>query len=559
MNENNSRWYYQKYTCGNNFYIHCHRSNIGRMRLGEKETATSLTNIFNEQKEDVIKATFNQYNWLFQQSLSDESLDLLKSITNPDNEKEVLTAINKSIVKSMNRDFDHELSKQLFDLKQEASLLNFKTTDKTLLSIINDEDMKDLFEDIDKILEIMRKGCQLLLGKQGEENYLSLLLSILTIPKSHKEYSQYGRKIQRDLALCANNIYLIENGHQPTAKKTFKGIKVNTVAFTKMKAILNDINTLAVYLTTGRTKPKRGQDVGDPITIKTIQSNLLQNTIPQAFAESSILNVIYMANANVIKAMAKGSRVTGSDKVAFVMSDPEGKYVNIQDYIGTPAYGKADAVLSNYNVSFSTKYDGIQSFDITMDLGVSNKIYASTHVPEANGTYGDDNKGIDAGGGMTVGRAIDMSFKKQRIKYLAYNTLAYNRNFGMNKPFEALKDVLYKRSVVNLFGIRGTTDFAHVLVINGDCMSLWEIIDAVINMPDKIGKRPVRFSIEDKGFEITFRDKPRNIPNNGDRAELRRIVDERANRIGSAIQDSHITAHLKANRLKELARRRNLR
>jgi hypothetical protein len=402
MDENDSRWYYQKYTYGDSFYIHCHKSNIGRMREGEAEKPTSLTNIFNQQKGDVIKATFNQYNWLFQQCLSDESLDLLKSITNPNNEKEVLTAINKSIVESMNRDFDHELSKQLVELKDKAASLNFETSEKTLLSITNSKDMKVLLTDIDKILDIMRRGCQVLLGKEGEENYLSILLSILTIPSSHKTYKQYGEKIQRDLNLCKNNIYLIENRHQPTAKKTFKGIKANTVAFTKMKTVLDDINTLATYLTTGRKKPKSGQTEGDPITIKTIQSNLLQNTIPKAFAESSIMNVIYMANANVMKNMIEGSRVTGSNKVRFVISDPEGKYVNPQEYTDIPADGKADAVLGNYNVSYSTKYNGIQSFDITMDLGVSSKISTATHVPEGNGTYGKDDKGIDAGGGMTV-------------------------------------------------------------------------------------------------------------------------------------------------------------
>ena len=82
---------------------------------------------------------------------------------------------------------------------------------------------------------------------------------------------------------------------------------------------------------------------------------------------------------------------------------------------------------------------------------------------------------------MNVAAGIDLLFGGDVYKkYLSYNILSRNQS-DFPQALLSLQDALLTRNIVYLAAGRGKRDFSQLLLINGEVMSMWDIIKYVLN------------------------------------------------------------------------------
>ena len=135
-----------------------------------------------------------------------------------------------------------------------------------------------------------------------------------------------------------------------------------------------------------------------------------------------------------------------------------------------------------------------------MTIGVSNKFYKGANFKGV--TQIKSNSSIfssGSGGKLTYALAMLFGQQAQRQFYLSYNTIAHGDS--MPTALEAFQDALLTRSLISLFGARGSADFAQYIYANGRIISIWDIILAADNFIGKsrssggISKQPVTLSL----------------------------------------------------------------
>lgn len=448
-----------KLRIGQGYYIHHYFRNINRIYthgdLAEFRNFNLLTNEFKSEKDRAKMAMTRQYKNLFLQNIkSPKTNELLELVADPDRGNKFLSELNEGLQKDLQNQLDiNEFKSFHQEMKNLPSSKN-----PSLTRYLQKSKVKQGVEILDKYIESIGQSIQMLNSAAGSDplNFGAALIALSNQSKQVGGFTskQYGSELQK-----------IVNQY----KNTSNGTIVNQ---NKIRDLCNDIETLARYLKTG--KDADGKNITSSTVHNFLQKNFFSGTAGEWLFESAIKTGVY----NILHSVQEYER-TGSNKMSLQLPDYLGNSMS-QD-MGNPQEVKADFKLKNASVGLSQIGDYLNGMELIMDIGVSNKLYSTAAL--YNPITGDSSKSsFSLGGGMNVRDAINFSFNTENKKYLAYNTFAWETEPELSRPLIALQDVLFKRSLINIAGARhGAEDFAMFLLINGEFIPLWDLIQLAAN------------------------------------------------------------------------------
>lgn len=450
------------------YYIHKHHKNIGRMDLQKPMSDNQMATLYRNYKygkdatlSDTLK---NQYSELIYSSIrpiTDDvtKLELLNSIFNPENTSEaILNKLHKELQKGFEDQFTPNKIIQMLNIEKSTNWTiskNNKNADAVaLMKMLNQGDMSEAkagFRFLNQILQGMSEAVKLLNSPEGDK-----LGTILATGATRKFYdiNKLGSYLRTNLVEFIKQ----NNGNTISAQDAVKAA--------------NLLLTVASSLESGLTSK------GKKLTLGSLQG-LVQKSFYSMLAEIFITNMQEAAeNATVkyiVQAISDINNNAGQEEVQLEFTDPEGHYSSHDPLNGgEKKQGKADAKFENVQVSLET-FTGEDNGYFTMSVGISNKAYITNHIG-----VGSLKKFTvySLGGGMTIGNALTLLFGGTghiREKYLAYNILAQGED-KLPRSLKALQDTLLTRSIIYLAGARGKTDFAQFMLLNGELLSVWDIV-----------------------------------------------------------------------------------
>lgn len=445
--------YIQSYIfSGKYFYIHQHRENIGRANNGNAETEDSLASIYASKKQQAFNAVKTQFRNLLQGSViksksTPAALDILKQAMSDDN---IMTELTQNMGQSLSQALN--VNKMAKLMKNELSLNNIDFN-----KIITKEAVTNISQ-FNKLLQVLSKACLLINNQEAGSLLAEALLDAINNKKNKTiSRSQLGKNLNNKL----------ENFN----KKIKNAVRLTDFDIAQINNIIEQLNSLANVLVSGKTSKKKD------ISAEGLRQ-LTQNIFNTGFAEAISGEIAETAYVSLIGAINK-AQLTGSKKTTISYTNTMGKY---KKQIGQSAYGKADVVFPN--ISFQLNKTGTkEDKELMISLGISDKFYTQADFPAASNTVG--NNRFSSGSGGKLKDILRMLFGADfRALYLSYNTVAHGPQ--ISKAQEALQDIVLTRSLVYLFGARGgNADFAQYMFVNGQIISLWDII---LSTKQNIGK-----------------------------------------------------------------------
>lgn len=420
------------------YYIHYHQTNIGK---AENHKIPNIINVFQTQRERVLRESKNIYRKLFQANLiSTSSMELLKEVFS---DEDVFTELNRQMTEQMQKMIDTDRIGKLISIQRD---ILEKNKDIDFSSLASTKQTKDQLKSLNTLLDKLSECCLLLNSKEGA--YLaSLLTKAQQLHVSRKKDPPRASFKLKNLNKALNTFIAKNNGV--------------TIDEQRALAAAESINLLAQGLITGKTTSKEG------ITEENLKK-LVDYIFNTGFAEgiASMIDQTAVAAADEMII-----NLTGKDMVPGISIDKEGTEI-ITD-IAEKA-GKTDIKFSNIQFQIQQNSSS-QGGQVTMEVGLSNKLYRTNHFPDLDKRF--KSQAYSSGSGGTFKEAIDTIFENNNIynKYLAYNVMAHRSECP--KEAQALQDLILTRQLVKLFSSRGgKKDFSQWILANGQIISIWELI-----------------------------------------------------------------------------------
>lgn len=470
---------------GHYLYIHRHIANIGRMGGGNPETNSSLIGIFNNYKEQSAKAAKKQYvNYVANSmrgkngnKLTDTELKIIEEALNNENTGDkVLSRLHSVLQKSFEEQFDNS---RLLNAMERQAALNWSDKEnqnaKLLDEYFRSNGMQgNPFIMLDDILQALEFTCKQLGTKYGQELGVILSMQRNSFQNSDIFKSNRTRKLGENLNKALDKFELASEGGVLSKKELEEGQ-------TMVALIRNLANTLE------KNQTKSGEKEGKFLSLRALQSLFQQNIfsgMSELFVNDSSLTVkeeLY----NSIGAVMRSVQQSGTQSSYMQAYDAEGnkikdkylKNVGIKEGKESKDYGKADQLVDT-SIQLS-RFIGKGKEEITMSVGISQKAYVSKTI----GQPLDKNyENFSLGRGLNLGQAFSLiPGLTLRDKYLGYNTIVRDSKTSRLKgAIVALQDVLLTRGITYLAAGRGADDSVQLLFINGNVMSMWDVIQYVM-------------------------------------------------------------------------------
>ena len=176
---------------------------------------------------------------------------------------------------------------------------------------------------------------------------------------------------------------------------------------------------------------------------------------------------------------------TAKDTTKSFITSIKGSYAG-NNTQGEKKQGKADIRFKNVKLTLEEFFPDPYSGQITLSIGLSNKAYKTLTLGQ-DGTI--TNNSLVTGGSIKITDVFNMLTNHARIKYLGYNILAWTSGSApdelkdnasdLTPALTALQDALFIRSTIHIFSARGKQDFANFMYINGQLVSIWDVINKV--------------------------------------------------------------------------------
>ena len=488
---------------GSDFYVHLHKRNIGKANGGLAHSDLDLAQIFSNQKEENASAAVKRYyEQLFIKNLhmSSESFDLLNDVFEEDPEA-IINQIDQQVKANLDRFINKEDLVHLMSIERAAT-----TIAKDLIS----PDATKALNSFNRLLELLSEASRLINSDAGGD----LAIALYELSKSSTTTAaNMGTKLQEAL------VNFIKNAN------------FSPINDAKIDKVCLAINALAKGLET------RTVSTNKPLTEQNIVS-VVDHLFNPGFAEVIASQLSTTLDSEIAKAIP--TRLMGTETYDIQLTDVHGNILYGETAGGKRA-GKTDFDFNLENIF--VKYKTLNIDNIEMKIGISNKFYRSNYFP---GLDTDMSKAFSFGGGSggTLKEAIDAVFNDPRGKYLVYNALIWGDKMPTARA--ALNDLLLTRQINRIFATRGgIEDFSQFMLVNGEIVSIWEIIQYAVN--NTMGKsnsqltnsdsQAVSLSIENRA-QMYGTQKIRNA----------RIRVPRANNI---INSSVITAHVHVDKLQQ--------
>lgn len=459
------------------YYIHLHQKNVGRMYEGQNLqngfTDDEITDKFKSYKnENMTKVVTNQYLQGVQASIhqSGKYSNLIQNAftdnKNGDQTMAILDSFQEAITNGFNEAFDtSRVVTLLYNEKNSSFKGNVTNLNALFANDSSEGNIQKGINFLDKILEGLASTVELI----RDETYGSTLATMLRNLKNTSP-GLVGTKILN--ALPPDN--------------QLNGTTINE---SEVKAVVGYLRQIGAYLEKGN------REILNADTLR----GLIQNQFYAGIAEYFMLHLRKNAVTQIFKELDKVvMSQTGNDAIELDLVDPEtgaytGNYMQnsyFNESQNAKESGKADGVAKNISLSLDSVFsDGGKYGNLIMDLRISNKAYSTNHFGFKQNNLNTYNDIYGLGGGMLLGQGMDLLFTASNIsnKYLAYNVLCRdlnnnNENHGGGFPnaLQALQDVLLTRNIVYLAAGRGKQDFSQLLLLNGEIMSMWDIVKYVL-------------------------------------------------------------------------------
>ena len=509
------------------YYIHKHKENIGRMGLQKAETDSSLAELFNSYKygkDAILSNTLtNQYLSLMY-AASPDLVDLVNETLNPENSAQnILDRIQNALQQGFENQFTPNKIIQMLNIEKSTnwtiSSKNKKNNNAdaiALMKMLSQDDAskaKQGFAFLDEILTGMTEAVRLLNSEEG-----AALVSVLSnmIRKRHYSIQSLGKDFHRILDSFVKH----HNGDTINGADTLKAVQL--------------MLPIAEALETGKTKK------GKKLSLDSLQG-LVQKQFYSMLAEIFVTHIQEAAQNAAVKYIVDSvndiNNGAGTDEVEILVTNPDGTYPEGASTLndGEKKYGKADAKFNNVQVSTEV-VTGRDDGYFKMSVGISNKAYIINHIGE--GSLKKFNV-YSLGGGMTIGNALSLLLGTNghiRERYLAYNIFSHPQR-ELPLALNALQDTLLTRSIIYLAGARGKDDFAQFMLLNGELLSVWDIVKFA--MGNDIGRSSSQQGHNNSGIYLSIPNRKTILRYAQSRFWTRRVVKTNVT-ITNAAMKAHI-------------------
>ena len=459
MERKNDFYIRYPYKFHGNYYIHYHVQNIGRLKQGSFE---DLSIAFNDSKvQQIANVMKGQY-----RNLLSHNIHKQEKITNPAIFELMLQnggQTNDQLLTQFNQVIQEELQKRV---NEKAITTALNTTKSLSLSSSKDTITKDLnntCKQVNDILVTIEKVINKFKKDATVEGIAFTLFDVNTLEGNNNK-----AKVTNMGLNLTTQILQIEEKLQG---------KIFSFNSSQQKAIIDGIRQLADALIRGTTKKSSSKDTPKELTLNSLKHIFDQNIFSTGIGEAIGLKAQKVRNS-ALKDTLNGLELKGQNTVHFIPSDETGAFSKSEEK-DEPKMGKVDIKYSNVSLHL-----GETSFNsggtLYLDIGISNKLYQSNNFRYSNLTGGG---GFEFGGGLTLKQIIDMISATDKIKYLAYNAFSWSKDplVKESEGYINLYHMMAIRSLLNLVSTRGGyQDFAMFMLLNGQLISIWDMLLYVI-------------------------------------------------------------------------------
>lgn len=494
------------------YYVHLHEKNIKQGGIeGNNISNDTLASYYRNQKIQAGVAAKKNYISLFKQSLSKNSLDLLEKSFEL-NEDRTMAEISKAMQESI---------QEAIPIDKFQNLMGY-TKDVNVYKMLSSKGTKKV-EEFNKMLEAVSKALNLLDGPDSDKLAENLLLLSGQIKGQNRISNKvFGDKLMKELNKFKND----------NEGKTFNPKALDNV--------ISQLENIANGLITGQNKS------GDALTFRGYKT-LFSNLFSTEFAEGIGAMLKHTATFNIDKELR--GVLEGTQTKEVIQYGPDAEFIKSLGKVT----GKVDVKYPNVGISMELLDSG-ETSELNIDLGLSMKFYQNQHFKGINDNI--KTMEIHSGSGGTLKEAFIALFGSDIIaNYYAYNTFGHFNT--MDSAITALQDLILTRQINRLFSTTGTKeDFNQFMIINGEVVSIWDLIQYVINNdvgltnsqtknPDS--KQAISLSINSTDRQNILNSN-KKINNEGD------AIDKwvRSKRVNEAINKTKIQAVLHVERLREL-------
>ena len=497
------------------YYIHQRYQDIGRADNGTAESESSLAIYYNSKKQQALKAAKTQYKELFKQSVikGDVPEQVQKLLDQAMATDDLMRNLTKSLGEGLSESLNIEKMADLMKEQITANKIDFR-------KIMNDKAVVSI-KQFNNILQALARASLLIRNRDWGVRLGQYLLNSLHSTKGNTiSRVQLGKNLQQQLNKFQREV---------------QGVTLSQTDIGQINNITEQLNALARALGTGKTSKN------EPMGPKGMRE-LVQNIFNTGFAEAISGELVESACIGVGQAM-ENVKFSGKDQVAIAYTDTQGRYIR---QIGKPAYGKADVIFPNISFNLSKAGTGIDK-TIKISVGISDKFYLNAKFPGVNEKI--ENSFSSGSGGKLVNILHMLFGNENRAYYLAFNTIGHGQEIP--KAQNALHDIVLTRALVYLFSSRGgSKDFAQYMFINGQIVSIWDII---MSAQENLG-------LSQSELKKQNRTQPVSISFGNDRSNAIKWtkINEQYSRVvlvNRAINSIKLTGHVNLNALADWQRR----
>lgn len=418
-------------------YIHLQREHVGRMYGGKSYSKDAA--IVLKKNRNVKNIVLNDYKKLFASTLNDETRNIFNQLTELE-QQQFIEGANEALKDSLEKVSMDKLA-TLYDLKK-----NFISPGEMLQMSQQD------FYHWDKILDPIVEAIKLIETEAGGEICLASLLQPgykhITSTKRH-----FSRHIQQalDKYLSSNNFEILSDERQAEMRnicRVLQNLVQNIATAGKNKNM--------------KTMTKDGwQEVFNNLFSADFAETLAARAFQHAFAASEDM---------VFEAVGR-QQAQGQGKTTFIKGEYQTQNRSITQ--------KTDIKGHNIQLSFKEKTSIGNISDFTIDLGISMKFYESMAFKPLGKT---GSKTFSSGSGGSLATALVDTYGTGAKKiYFARNVLAHGNTLENEAALGSLHDALLTREILRLFASAGSGDFSHFILVNGEFISMWDLLKYVID------------------------------------------------------------------------------
>lgn len=458
---------------------------LNKINIGSR--ANNATINFINQKQQVQIQTLNQYKDFFDASLNGQSLQVLAAACDL-SEEDFLNVLNIELQQKLQKDININALGSLYQTAHNGDI------SKYLQEAVDKNDVNQL----SKALQVIANALNLL--EKGDKSLGAVLSKSL---KDANSFVDIGIRLSQLLAE-----YQINNNYRLIKRQSLESAK-------------NQLNNLAKALTSGKFSSSKKD-----LTAKGLSTLLLNGIISTSIAEGLGFSIAGKSGSVLYKSILEA---VGTRNVT-VISDSD-KNIKIT--------GKTDVKAKGVSLTLEGVDGGEGAGGINLNLGISSKFYTG------QGFKNLDNKNIsiNSGSGGTLKQALDSIFPDSVSRYLSYNYITHNQYTTQ------LNDLIVKRQILRLFATAGSKeDFAQFMLINGNVVSIWEILQYVLN--NDVGLSNSMDGSSSQGIVVTIPDRPDIYASNkydplegkGDNPSI--SAWQRSHKVNAAIGSARIYAEL---------------